>query len=367
MHRRSGEVVEVLERRKVDVCCVQEVRWSGESARLLTGRDSQYRFFWTGGSSGFGGVGILVGGKWIDKVIEVKRVNHRLMMLKILVGKRTVSIVSCYAPQQGLTELEKDRFYDDLISLISVLSEDELVMLGGDLNGHVGRNTDGYEGIHGGYGYGNRNREGERILELGAALDMVVCNTFFKKRDSRLITYVSGNSKTQIDYIMVRNKDRKFLKDVKVISGEEIVQQHQLLLSDIMVDSVKKSRNHFLPKRKVWKLRENLHKSDFENRFKNRSEETESGGSVEELWEKLKVDLLGCCDEVCGWTKGPPRHKVTWWWNENVERATKEKRRLWKAWKKGGSREAYIEAKRTAKRAVYEARRLAEEERLVKS
>ena len=100
MHRRSGEVVEVLERRKVDVCCVQEVRWSGESARLLTGRDSQYKFFWTGGSTGFGGVGILVGGKWIDKVIEIKHVNHRLMMLKILVGKRTVSIVSCYAPHK---------------------------------------------------------------------------------------------------------------------------------------------------------------------------------------------------------------------------------------------------------------------------
>src|SRR6478735_7561548 len=27
-------------------------------------------------------------------------------------------------------------------------------------------------------------------------------------------------------------------------------------------------------------------------------------------------------------TKGPPRHKETWWWNEDCDRAVKEKRRL---------------------------------------
>ena len=42
--------------------------------------------------------------------------------------------------------------------------KDEEVLVGGDLNGHVGRSTDGFEGVHRGYGYGVRNGEGERIL-----------------------------------------------------------------------------------------------------------------------------------------------------------------------------------------------------------
>ena len=40
-----------------------------------------------------------------------------------------------------------------------------------------------------------------------------------------------------------------------------------------------------------------------------------------------------------------------------------EKRRLWKMWKGGGSKQEYLEAKRAAKRAVYDAKRVAEEER----
>ena len=44
---------------------------------------------------------------------------------------------------------------------------------------------------------------------MGSALEMIVCNTFLKKLDTRLITYTSGPSKIPIDYIMVRNKGRK--------------------------------------------------------------------------------------------------------------------------------------------------------------
>ena len=55
---------------------------------------------------------------------------------------------------------------------------------------------------------------------------------------------------------------------------------------------------------------------------------------------------------------------VTWWWNNNIDIAVKEKRRLWKNWKEGGSKEVYLEAKRAAKQAVYDAKRAAEQERV---
>ena len=41
---------------------------------------------------------------------------------------------------------------------------------------------------------------------------MAVANTLFKKRDSRLVTYESGNSRTQIDYVLVRKANRKLSK-----------------------------------------------------------------------------------------------------------------------------------------------------------
>ena len=60
-------------------------------------------------------------------------------------------------------------------------------------------------------------------------------------------------------------------------------------------------------------------------------------------------------DEVCGWTRGPVRRRETWWWNDAVERAVNEKRRLYKEWREGGSRERYVEAKHGAKYEVYAA------------
>ena len=49
-----------------------------------------------------------------------------MLMLKLLIWKRNINIVSAYAPQQGLADIDKDIFYELLISL-SRLSENEVV------------------------------------------------------------------------------------------------------------------------------------------------------------------------------------------------------------------------------------------------
>lgn len=81
------------------------------------------------------------------------------MVLKILVGKTVVN-VSAYAPQAGLPEEQKDFFFKDLFNNIMACKDDELVFVGGNLNGHVGKDLSGFEGYHGGFGYGERNAEG---------------------------------------------------------------------------------------------------------------------------------------------------------------------------------------------------------------
>ena len=45
---RSNEVVESITRRGIDICCLQEVRCRGGSARLITGKNSRYKLFWSG-------------------------------------------------------------------------------------------------------------------------------------------------------------------------------------------------------------------------------------------------------------------------------------------------------------------------------
>lgn len=48
----------------------------------------------------------------------------------------------------------KDKLYENLIFLVSKVSENQLFMIGGDLNRYVGKDASGYDRIHGDFGYG---------------------------------------------------------------------------------------------------------------------------------------------------------------------------------------------------------------------
>ena len=204
---KSGEVVEVLWRRKVDICCIQEVRWKGSGAKMLGQKGRQYKVMWSGDSSKDAGVAVLVGNEWIDKVVNVNRVNERIVVIKLVIGAVLVNILSVYAPQVGRTIEEKDKFWEELFDIVNNIPSTEKVVVAGDLNGHIGKERDGYETIHGGYSFGMRNAEGERILEFADATNMVVCNSVFEKRESQLITYESGGVRSTVDYILSRNLD----------------------------------------------------------------------------------------------------------------------------------------------------------------
>ena len=88
------------------------------------------------------------------------------------------------------------------------------------------------------------------------AYDLFLGNTCFKKRESHLITYRSGNTATQIDFMLFRKSLRKLVMDVKVIPGEEVALQHQLLVCDMMIDMPPQIKRKFTPRPKVWKLRD---------------------------------------------------------------------------------------------------------------
>ena len=178
----------------------------------------------TGQDKGTAGVGVFVAEEWIEKVFEVQRVSDRIILVKLIVGQRVVTFLSVYAPQSGLSDEVKDLFFDQLRAVTARIPASEFLTPCGDWNGHVGRAGTGYREEHGGMGYGRPEPdvEGERILEYALAFDLLLGNTCFKKRDSHLITYKSGNIATQIDFILFRRTMRKLVTDVKVIPGEEV-------------------------------------------------------------------------------------------------------------------------------------------------
>ena len=90
---RVCEVVETLSPRKVDVCCIQETRYRGGNCRIIKGTDTRYKLYWSGNDKSTAG-GVFVAEEWIEKVFEVQRVSDRIILVKLVVGQRVVTLLS---------------------------------------------------------------------------------------------------------------------------------------------------------------------------------------------------------------------------------------------------------------------------------
>ena len=141
---------------------VQETRWKGQKACVLKG----YKLWYAGLDEIRSRVGILVANDILKQVVEVRRCNERIMVVRIVVGEEVVSIISAYGPQVALDEQVKREFWDNLGDLIDTIPTDEKVFIGDDFNGHIGKETVNYNSIHGGFGYGVRNESGATLLEF---------------------------------------------------------------------------------------------------------------------------------------------------------------------------------------------------------
>ena len=89
---------EKLRKRKVDVCCLQEVRWRGEGARFFGVKRRRYRLWWCGNDDKTGGVGILAK-ELCENVVKVRKRCDRVMAIGFVFGEEMVRVICAYAPQ----------------------------------------------------------------------------------------------------------------------------------------------------------------------------------------------------------------------------------------------------------------------------
>ena len=101
-----------------------------------------------------------------------------------------------------------------------------------------------------------------RLLEFCDKRELCVANTWFNKTDKRKITFSAGGCETEIDFVLVGEKYRKYIRDVKVISWKL---QHRLVVVDQDKKVLKKVvRKQQIILRKIWKVNENRTKVKLE-------------------------------------------------------------------------------------------------------
>ncbi|XP_065315651.1 uncharacterized protein LOC135924521 [Gordionus sp. m RMFG-2023] len=180
------------------------------------------------------------------------------MWVKIADQGGFLTALCAYAPQIGCVESEKDIFFDSLEKEIQGIRQEEKLIIGADFNAHIGKDR----------------------LE-------------------------SGKHFSHIDYLLIRRKDLRRIKDCKVIPGEEIARQHRPLVMDL-------ERKGFSERRKVYEPRikydEMLKDMPTNNKYHQKAStllgSRKLENNVDDDWETLTEDIKETAIQILGQTKG---------------------------------------------------------------
>ncbi|KAK3506427.1 hypothetical protein QTP70_000276 [Hemibagrus guttatus] len=161
MTGKGRELADMMERRKVDILCVQETRWKGSKARSI---GAGFKLFYYGVDSKRNGVGVVLKEELVGCELE-----------------------------------EKERFWSELDEVMESIPTGERVVIGADFNGHVGEGNTGDEEVMGKFGVKERNLEGQMVVDFAKRMDMAVVNTYFQKREEHRVTYKSGEKRSETE------------------------------------------------------------------------------------------------------------------------------------------------------------------------
>ncbi|XP_071688345.1 uncharacterized protein [Rutidosis leptorrhynchoides] len=300
------------------------------------------------------------------------------MSVRLVIQEVTYTVISAYAPHAGLGEAEKRYFWESLDEVVRMCPPDHRLLIGGDLNGHIGTDVEGYTRVHGGFGYGVRNAEGCSILKFAVAHELVVANSFFRKTVAQLATFHSGGHSTQIDFLLILRGDLRTCRDCKVLTDLTCSSQHRLLVMDLVFQRrATKSVRPVKPKI-LWKKLNGEKAETFKTSVVEKigaEVETVSLDNADQMWNRLASTTREVAKEALGVAVGTSRgHKYdreSWWLSDEVQIKVVLKQLRFRepitcregtAVDRTRAEERYKEAKREAKKAVARAKEKAYED-----
>jgi exonuclease III len=83
----------------------------GKKAKEIGG---VYKIIYLGRTSTKNGVGVILGEKMKNKVVDERRKSDRIIMVKLIFEERVLNVISVYVLQVGCKEREKEEFWQEM-------------------------------------------------------------------------------------------------------------------------------------------------------------------------------------------------------------------------------------------------------------
>ena len=245
--------------------------------------------------------------------------SSRIISACLKLKNDKLHVISCYAPTRLARREDKDQFYDTLDTIISPIPTNDKYVLLGDLNARIEsreHNGEQWDGVRGPHGYGTINDAGKELLPFLSLHQATICNTWFTKKDIHKVTWQHPKSKKWgcIDYVIMRQKDKRICLDVTVKRGAECNTDHQLLCATVRMawhcrgQREKQQRRGRYDVSKLLKCDDNVGNDSQQSLRESYIDcvvgRTRTGwpedGTVEDKWQKICSALITTSDELLG-------------------------------------------------------------------
>jgi len=372
---RSGAAAQIgreMEKYQLDILGISECRWTGAGRmKMASGQTIVYS-----GNDQLheGGVALIMSEMAMKSLMEWTPVSQRIITARFYTKIRKITVIQVYAPHNEREEDEKEQFYTELQEVLDGCNQNDILILMGDLNAKIGSDNEGYERTMGSHGLGIMNNNGERLREFCQLNGLVITGTLFPHKDIHKATWTSpdGNSKNQIDHLMISGQWRSSVQDSRAQRGADANSDHYFMRTRIKLRlSNHRSNKKVQPRLDTGRLKDEGMKAKYCQTLRRKLEENrKESDDIEEVWEEQRNIYIKTAEEVLGYRKGKSKP----WIQEESWRLIDERKEIKKRIESTRSeriktrfREEYKEKDRQVKRSVREDRRKWTEEKAQKA
>jgi len=222
---RLLELQTAIKQVNIDVLALSEFRYYGTGSIDLS--DSNYRLYHAGpeaADSNISGTGFLVHKRLHHTIQEFKPLHPRMSQLTIRFHMKTINLVAIYAPAAA-SEAE----YEQFLQQVDLHSKAPNTILLGDFNAKIGQASTAERSM-GAFGEGERNENGELLVQFCEKRGLKISNTFFKHRRGRRWTWMApgGRAYNAIDFIITERRCH-WVKNVTVVNQFRFQSDHRLV------------------------------------------------------------------------------------------------------------------------------------------
>ena len=187
---------------KLDIACISETHGlcDADQFGIFSEKPSK--------SDKYSGVGLLINNRLSSYIMDSGSIGSRIVFCKLRGIFFNIVVVGVYIPQKKRKKPDQKDIYDKLETFLMKLSDRDCIILLGDFNSRLPRDTEGRVGhwcIH-----KNSDSGGDRLLEIMNRRSLRCISTYFQpRRNHSNATYINvqpEKAPSQIDYIIVSSR-----------------------------------------------------------------------------------------------------------------------------------------------------------------